>query len=579
MGRKKSFFKLLQKLLLAAFAPMIVLFIIAVFAIQTVCMEVADTMIAHELNAAQYAFEVALGNISVGTYMYTNGKFYKGKKCLDENPQFFDNFKEQVDLEVAVFYKDTCVATSLIDENGERMRGMTADSEIYEMVVNQGLNYSVEEYKLGNTLYYGLFCPLYQYNTQDVIGMTFVGLNEDLVHQILQSKLQANIAMLLAVMAVGLLLIGALVIVIIRSITKVIGNLNAVAEGSLEVKVNSRLLNRGDEIGDIARSVHSLIQSLIEIVSNIMNCSGKIDEVSGQFGTSFATMTKYIENVDTAMEEMASGSNRQAQETQSVSEQMQDMGNAIDSSSGSITELAGNTEKMKEYNQSVDETLAELLSISEKTREIFDVVYNQTNVTNQSAQQIQTAADVITDIASQTNLLSLNASIEAARAGEQGKGFAIVADEIRKLAEQSGQSAKQITDVIDMLIQNSNTTVQTMQQVTEMIEKQGEELNATKVVFGSLNGEVESVGGIVDSIKAEVQQLHQLKDSVQEEINQLAAIAEENAANAEETAASMQELRTIVSECSKDVDSIVTVSEKLNANTSKFSLGKDIIEE
>lgn len=227
---------------------------------------------------------------------------------------------------------------------------------------------------------------------------------------------------------------------------------------------------------------------------------------------------------------------------------------------------------MRDYNRSVDDTLVELIKISDETKEAFDIVYKQTNVTNQSAQEIQSAADVITDIADQTNLLSLNASIEAARAGEHGKGFAVVADEIRKLAEQSRESASQITGIIEMLIRNSNTTVDTMKKVTDMIDKQGEELSQTKSVFGDLNNEIGLVGGAVDNIRNEIEQLNQLKNSVMGAVDNLAAIAEENAASTQETSASMQELGNLVAECRRDVEEIVRMSETLAENTNKFTL-------
>ena len=358
-----------------------------------------------------------------------------------------------------------------------------------------------------------------------------------------------------------------------RALLGVVSNLDQVAEGRLNFDISTKLVNRTDEVGKIARAVHSVVVGFSRIITNIHSSMQEMDEFTGTFSSNFDSIGQSISAVNTAVNEIAQGATTQAADTQKVSESMNDMSNALNRTADSVNVLSSSAANMKESNATVDSTLKELLKISSHTQQSVDQVQEQTNITNESAQAIQAATDIIAGIANQTNLLSLNASIEAARAGEMGRGFAVVAEEIRGLADQSRESADKIRSIVENLISNSNQSVQIMNGVVGEIHQQNEKLGTTLNVFSTLNQEVQKVVGEINVISGELDHIENYKTDVVEKIDGLTEISQNNAASTEETAATMDQLAEIVEDCRQATTQLNEIAGSLNANAKKFQLG------
>lgn len=571
---KKKGLNLMIKILITALIPLILIVVLAGVSIHSVGSVVAKKLVMHEMQTASYALEMTFDSLGSGDYHSDGTNLYKGNYNLNSNNQTIDDFKKKTNVDVTVFWKKTRMVTSAIDKDGKRVTGTAIPDSVYDKVMQDGKYFS-DNVDIEGTEYYGYYEALKNADGSSQ-AIIFTGMPSSDVKAIYKKRLVNTTVFMIIITLMACALLAVVITFIVKAITKVIGHLDEVADGKLDFKISEKLLQRSDEIGNIARSVHTRIGGLASIVVNIHHSTGELAEFKDDFQKKFETINNSISNVNVAVDEIANGATSQADETQKVSSQINDMGDAITKTSQNVDSLTQSTEQMKEHNEQLDTTIQELMAISDRNKESLAAVYNQTNETNQSVMHIGNAVDMITDIAGQTNLLSLNASIEAARAGEYGKGFAVVADQIRQLADQSANTAKEIGEIVAELIENSNTSVETMGVVRQEMTGQYEKLNTTKDIFEHLNEEVNNVVTAIESISTEVESLDRLKGEVLGSAESLAAIAQENAASTEETSASMVELGEIVNDCNTKTKQLVDIADSMEENVHKFHVASII---
>ena len=369
-----------------------------------------------------------------------------------------------------------------------------------------------------------------------------------------------------------LLLLGALAAFVFatritRPLSKITDSVNRIAQ----LDLRNDQAHRG-EVGSIANAVLRMKEALTEIVQKIRQQSGQLFDASETLNNNAVKTAGNVNNVETAVNEIATSATSQAQETQGATESIISMGTMIEDSTSQVKSMNETADVMNESGQIAKKALEELGEINERATESINVIYEQTNTTNDSALKIKDATSLIASIADETNLLSLNASIEAARAGEAGKGFAVVAAQIQKLAEQSNESAKRIEDIIRELLKDSETAVHTMEDVKKIMQEQNEKVKKTAEVFEQMHEGVNlSIHGMV-SIEEQTQKIEDARNKIVDTVQSLSAIAEENAASTQETSASMMEIGSVINDISQNAENLKNIAEVLERNMQLFQM-------
>ncbi|MBQ1994437.1 MAG: methyl-accepting chemotaxis protein [Lachnospiraceae bacterium] len=386
-----------------------------------------------------------------------------------------------------------------------------------------------------------------------------------------------KLKIILVVLCLTSLIAGSLIMFIIGSriavpIAKLTENINLLAQGNLQMSFDQKSLNNKNEIGDMTRGLMHVQENLRTIIEELQNSIISIKEHTTDFSEAFYDIDQNATAVNNSVKGIADSSSLQAAETNITEDKMNDIEAGIENNSISVNSLEDTVNHMNDFTESAIEDLRNLVNICVHTVEVVEVVVKQTELTNTSALKIQAAVEVITNIASQTNLLSLNASIEAARAGEAGRGFAVVAEEIRNLSENSGEAANQISTVVSELIANSNMNVDKMKEVEEQVGNQQKQLEETTDSFHGLSDEIAKVSDISKNIHGQTVELDYLKKEVGVTIEKLAASAENNVVSTTEASESVNNLLNMMNACTEGTRELLEMSTKLEELVNNFKL-------
>lgn len=571
MKKQKKLSVMAQLLMLCVIPLVIMVTFVTVYAIGTMRNMVHDATMdgLESLCRSVYAAYEAL---DPGEYRMEGDTLYKGDYSVSENVDIIDSFVDGSPADVTLFFGDTRRATSLRDKDtGERILGTKASDAVIQAVINEGKNYETDSVVINGETYYAFYMPALDASGK-CVGMVFAG----------QPATEANarinrISLMILGIAAFVLIIALLVCAKIASaIARVIVQtetlLSSLADGELNLTVNERILRRSDEIGVMGHAVKRLLDELQSIIGSIKKNTDTLMRQGDNLETMASQTSTTADEISSAVEDISKGAVAMAEDIESATGQVANMGAIIEKIADSVKELDNLSEQMHESDVEASRIINELSESNDRTTDAIKKIEVSVHTTNDSVTRIQDAVNLIASIASETSLLALNASIEAARAGEAGRGFAVVATQISKLSEDSAQSTKTIEDIIHQLTVDSEASVRIMNEVNEIILEQQQKLVQTREKFDVVSTGIENSRKESSVISSQADECNSERGKVVDVIQNLSAVSEENAASTQETTASMQELNATINLLAEAAGELKSMAQVLEENVAFFKL-------
>ena len=560
--------KLQYKMLILAIIPVLVMGIVAILISNTVVKNKLLDDAKQKLKATSNAVLAAYDQNAGDYFVNATGDVWKGAYNVSLSTPFIDDIAEKTGIEVTFFYNDTRLVTSLKDADGKRILGSKAGDFLVENVLQDGNEVFTNRVLVDGTFYFGYYVPVHQNNSDEIIGMVFAGMPVKEIYaslNLITMIFTVAILVILVIAVIGCLLVS-------RGIAKSIRNsmdvVKQISEGNLNVEIEQSMLDRKDEAGALSCNTQTLIDNLSAMIGKISNNTMTLNASSEEMNAAAGQAGNAVGNINDDLHNMLTGAVEQTGNAQNIKNSIHNMNIHLEKTLGEVDHLSDETKAMLDARNDVDKSLNQLDASNQDVMTEVENIQKQTQQNNESVEKIIAAVSYISDIADQTNLLSLNASIEAARAGETGKGFAVVAEEIGKLANQSNEASTEISELVNLLSYNSSQTMDIMDSVQDAMNDQTKKLVETANIFKQLQEHVSHVADGVDVIRDATVQLGKETDEIGKDIKNLSDIAQRNEDTVKgtisfsdevlDTVNSVTEMSTEVSSSANDMAGVVS---------------------
>lgn len=437
--------------------------------------------------------------------------------------------------------------------------------------VTRGETYAVEY------LYGEDEIPVYDvYHPAVVNGEQIGAINIGFSMEDVNATIASNRRILMISGTVAVLILGSILFYaagyVIKTTNKLREDMDMLAEGDFSFQMPEELLRERDEFGQIANSVNIMQNSIRNILEKVARHSQNVAAHSEELTATTEESSSASNEIAQTIENIANGASSQANDTEkgfTVAMALTDMGAE---NVEHIHSLNQEIEKVTELKDEGIRLVEELVTKTNLSNQVGKDIGQVIEETNKSAQAIETASSMIKSISEQTNLLALNAAIEAARSGEHGRGFSVVADEIRKLAEQSNKFTDEIAATIKDMTGNTLAAVKTMENLDSIMDSQNKSVNLTSDKFNGIAEAIENMKNSIEEVDHSSKEMVRQNREISTIMENLAAISQENAAASEEASAAVEEQTAGIMEIASSSTELAQIAEELNEEVAHFKL-------
>ena len=520
-----------------------------------------------KLKAVAVSVNNSYNALEDGDWKLIDGVLCKGGKPMDNT--LLDSIGRQDGIEITLFFGDTRYLTTIKDSMGNRIVGTKIGSKIVEEVLKNGREFVSENVRINNKEYYAVYMPLTN-SDGSIVGMLFIGQDRQVIREFMYAMSQSifynGIIFCLIVAAVSFFLVKP----IASTIKDLSNKVNKFANGKLDICCKVPKINKNDELGTLADSVNNLASKFGELIKSVQLQSGVLSDGSDKLRQVVDVSADSIKSISQAIDDVAKGAEEQAEDMTNTMSNVQELSATLDLVTDRVNRLSGVATGLKDYSDNTKGVMMELTSVNNQAKESVHDMVSQTEETIKAMKEIDTILDSIQDIASQTNLLSLNASIEAARAGAAGKGFAVVAGEVKKLADDCVNASKQISDIVKNISCEMKKSGVLVKALEENADNQLAKLSEANQSVDNIIDGVVTVSNDINEINSKINSLDSVKVEINAAIESLSAISQENAASAQEVAVSVVSVKGSVKDLSGATDCIDSSVEALKGSISLF---------